>query len=249
MPTSPPRKFGLFDAMILVAATALGALSLRLFEVHGLELLTLYHGFYPGYEATAYLGIALRFAGPWFAAFSVALLLIRLRGSRRRLARLMRQPGTTACVAATAILALEATLAAIDIAIMGVPPGEDVHFKLLPMCVMAPGAGVLAVWLVQALGRRWRPERSWIDRSGRALGTCWIVVLLVVTWDVFWTVSVDARFRPPGPSPEQLADDESKRLLIDRQLEAHRLELEKETARLQKTLEELNRRNKKASPD
>jgi hypothetical protein len=36
------------------------------------------------------------------------------------------------------------------------------------------GTAVLSAWTVLLLGGRWRTERSWIDRSGRALGLCWI---------------------------------------------------------------------------
>ncbi len=33
---------------------------------------------------------------------------------------------------------------------------------------------VMIAWMLLAMGRRWRLERGWIDRSGRALGWCWI---------------------------------------------------------------------------
>lgn len=38
------------------------------------------------------------------------------------------------------------------------------------------GPAVAAVWLVLAVAGRWRPEPSWIDRSGRVLGVTWIVL-------------------------------------------------------------------------
>jgi hypothetical protein len=37
------------------------------------------------------------------------------------------------------------------------------------------GGAVAAGWAILALGRRWRPERSWIDRLGAALGAYWIL--------------------------------------------------------------------------
>ena len=33
---------------------------------------------------------------------------------------------------------------------------------------------VATAWMALALGRRWRPEPSWVDRTGRALGFAWI---------------------------------------------------------------------------
>ncbi|MHB1557681.1 MAG: hypothetical protein ACYC61_09395 [Isosphaeraceae bacterium] len=36
-----------------------------------------------------------------------------------------------------------------------------------------------AFWLVPAVAGRWRPEKSWIDRLGRALGITWIVISIL----------------------------------------------------------------------
>jgi predicted transporter len=35
-------------------------------------------------------------------------------------------------------------------------------------------ATVVATWSMMALDRRWRPEPSWIDRTGRLIGIYWI---------------------------------------------------------------------------
>ena len=40
-------------------------------------------------------------------------------------------------------------------------------------------AGVAGAWLVLLLAGWWRPEPSWIDRSGRVLGFLWIVPYLI----------------------------------------------------------------------
>ena len=42
------------------------------------------------------------------------------------------------------------------------------------------GFAIAACWLVLIVGRRWRPEPSWIDRCGRALGAYWILLVPVV---------------------------------------------------------------------
>jgi hypothetical protein len=38
----------------------------------------------------------------------------------------------------------------------------------------AAGLGVCLGWIMLVWLRQWRPERSWIDRSGRLLGLLWI---------------------------------------------------------------------------
>jgi hypothetical protein len=44
----------------------------------------------------------------------------------------------------------------------------------------SPGAAVAAVWLVEAIDRRWRPEPTWIDRAGRGLGVFWLAAALAL---------------------------------------------------------------------
>jgi hypothetical protein len=51
---------------------------------------------------------------------------------------------------------------------------------LLPACHPISVA-VIAVWAILFLSGRGRPEASWIDRTGRALGICWIAVAFL-----FW---------------------------------------------------------------
>ena len=44
----------------------------------------------------------------------------------------------------------------------------------------------LAAWLVQALGGRWRPRATWIDRAGRALGVFFIAAKFALDWIRGW---------------------------------------------------------------
>jgi hypothetical protein len=44
---------------------------------------------------------------------------------------------------------------------------------------------VVGSWLALAISRRWRPERSWIDRAGRILGLYWAFLFVtqhVIRW-------------------------------------------------------------------
>jgi hypothetical protein len=50
---------------------------------------------------------------------------------------------------------------------------------------------VVASWVALALARRWRPEPSWVDRAGRALGAYWIALslyrwVLGFFWPGYW---------------------------------------------------------------
>jgi hypothetical protein len=55
------------------------------------------------------------------------------------------------------------------------------HVSVLMRMPHPVSYAVLAAWTILFLSHRGRPERSWIDRAGRALGICWIVFALV-----FW---------------------------------------------------------------
>ncbi len=48
------------------------------------------------------------------------------------------------------------------------------------------GAAVAGAWTVMALGRTWRIERGWIDRSGIALGLLWVITLLAYCLSYDW---------------------------------------------------------------
>jgi hypothetical protein len=126
----------------------------------------------------------------WIAPFSVALALsllaARMVPPRPRWRAVFRQPGTSAC------LAILAHLLAIVLAFTwhltlasrfnGTPfrPNFNTYLDANRNC----GAWVLVAWATLALARAWRPEPSWLDRSGRILGSVailhWLWVL--VAW-------------------------------------------------------------------
>ncbi|MDG3002655.1 hypothetical protein [Paludisphaera mucosa] len=61
--------------------------------------------------------------------------------------------------------------------------GGITSFRFTPL-ILSAAVGV--AWLVQALRRRWRPEPTWIDRSGRALGCCWLGLAAPCAYAMWW---------------------------------------------------------------
>jgi hypothetical protein len=90
-------------------------------------------------------------------ACTFTLLALRLLSPRPPAAELVRQPGLWASGGV----------------VTGVASMLILHYfqpVILPM-------SVALAWLGLALSGRWHAERSWIDRSGRIVGACWLALL------------------------------------------------------------------------
>ena len=182
MPRSRPRPFTLGDAMALVAASAFG-FALVQWEATPRPMP-------PGLTASCSYGRsrptswpgALWLGGPtcFAAAWTLALAALRWRRPRPPASRILRQPGALACLAVGGSILLNGGLVAVDAWVKGPTPGDA------PPCFgyvngmywnQARGPTSLLVaglWLTLALGGRWSPERSWIDRAGIATGCYWL---------------------------------------------------------------------------
>lgn len=188
----PARRFRVLDAMILVAATAVGCAL-----VNGIsaisngesswqniykEVTDLLQGQAPaGWLFTA-MGIAAEFTvflvSPIVAMWGVALIPIRLTGPRPRWRRLARQPGLTAACAATLAASL---IGSYFLSKLLVPSNQYLGVGwTLVIAQDLIGMAVLAAWMTLILGGRWRAEPSWIDRLGRLIGAFWILLGLAV---------------------------------------------------------------------
>jgi hypothetical protein len=187
-----PRPFGLVDAMIMVAAVAAG---LWVNRINWLDLNSLWYG-------GAYHGIQrlLSLVMPHIAAATMALVAIRMRRPRPPLRRLLRAPGAVACTVASAaivlivIWAVSATAAGRAImfsqAVRRLPNNggrgsggtlDPFEGRLFVVYGDQVGFAVAGAWLSLMLAGRWRPERTWLDRLGRAVGWSWLG-LAVVLW-------------------------------------------------------------------
>lgn len=131
----------------------------------------------------------------WPSCFAVALALVliplRWRKPRPSVSRILRQPGTVASLATVGSMIACLVTTRIGETITKAanqPTPSKVVFGNSWYWSKAVGGismSVTGVWIALALGGRWSPERSWLDRTGRALGIYW---LLVYFMNLFWGV-------------------------------------------------------------
>ncbi|AGA28431.1 hypothetical protein [Singulisphaera acidiphila] len=184
------RAFGLVDAMVLIAATAVGFASYRVCKDSwaGLGGIPLFRN--SNTWLIAFLYRATTWASLWLVPWTVALLLLSLRRPRAPLRLLARQPGFVATVASTLLFALGAAEIFLVLAVRYLPTWRlgFLAFFLRPLFLHCAfdlqlptlmGAAVAGSWLVLFLNGRWRPGRNWLDGLGRALGYCWVALFLI----------------------------------------------------------------------
>lgn len=161
------RRFSLFDAMVLIAASAVGlALDRAIYGGAGLP-----------YPQTLR---AIAISAPVVATWTIAVLVLSLRHPRFRRRRLLRRPGTEANCAATAALVLGAGL--VGCTLWGDDPGGFAEVVIVMGVPIMAGSAVTAVWILSLLAGRFRAAPDWIDRLGRLMGFYWIASTLIVGW-------------------------------------------------------------------
>jgi hypothetical protein len=218
------RRIILFDLMSLIAATALGLSLTQLgwprSSVNPSLVWTLSLPFYgsnfSGYPSKTWiLPVAERVAPilPCLATWTGAFLASRLRGPRPRRRRLFRQPGFVGAVAALSVLIIESALLIISGVIDGRFRGSNsaalAEFAANAVILLAHHAGwsVAVSWLTLALIGQWRPEPTWVDRWGRALGLTWIFV------GPMTSLLIDpSRIRVPGGETSSHLEISSRRM-------------------------------------
>lgn len=177
------RRFTLLDIAILVAASACGLAVVGWLNslIKGQDA-----GNILGYLVRLYVSrqfgeagtIAVMLALPMMAAWTMALIPLRLIRPRPRFRRLACQPGWMACCAVVLALGIAAAISGAVLAIQGRAQALSL-LEGSPVLTLAFGPAVLASWMALILGRRWRPEPSWVDRLGRILGVVWVLLSLV----------------------------------------------------------------------
>jgi hypothetical protein len=198
MSTAPRRPFSLLDAMVLVAATAVGLGAARgmhdilrdatdmdtprLADPVGRSLL----------EAARWSALGYPLIVAWTLA--LVLLLFLSRRFRPSFKSLLERPGPTACAAAAMALAIQTinviTLAVVLMANNGTVFPSAVTARFLVLAVTPylgvnlgmPRLAVTVAWTGLALSGRWQPEPNWLDRAGRLIGLAWVVLMVFQPW-------------------------------------------------------------------
>jgi len=118
---------------------------------------------------------------PLFMSLAAALTAAGLLPPRSRLSELCQRPGFTACWVTTLVMMIDAVV------MFAMNPDCLTNFDRFILCFSFGyfwpttgniGFGVLIAWTTLALTGCWRPEASWIDRSGRLLGVVWILAFV-----------------------------------------------------------------------
>lgn len=170
--TMPRRHaFTILDGIVLVAVMAVGLTLARNFWAFGDAASYMRDMREPQKSANLFASVSSRFVCPAM----LGLLIIRLRRPRPPLRRLVAQPGLAACLAGTvAMVAGGAVVLSLTLfRTVGISSRDQTYW---PIFIDRIWPAVIAAWVALILVGRWRPERSWIDRAGRALGAYWIVL-------------------------------------------------------------------------
>jgi hypothetical protein len=163
------RRFHLSDAMLPTVAVALGLATTRVMS--GVPPTINNRWLYAQVLAC------------WVAIFvGLTLPFLRFRAPCMPWQQLVRQPGFVACLALNASLLFRMILNADMLA--WPPPGSRSGgwwgFLGLLVYPNQNACSVVAAWVTLAACGLWKPEASWPDRLGRALGVFWLCAAILV---------------------------------------------------------------------
>lgn len=174
------RRMTLLDALVLVAATGVMLWMYRdLFDRE--DIPTSLRTFEDIIGAANWLSSLF----PCATAWTMALLVLSLRGPRPPLRKLSRQPGFVALLTASVIILVGIPVGVISECSFYAATGHSIatidwndaglyHLGSLPKMI---SFAIAAAWIVLAICGRWRANAHWIDRLGRATGVFWISVI------------------------------------------------------------------------
>ncbi len=161
------RRFHLWDAMILVAAMAVGLAIARVALSQGYPRRLISPRDHLLYAIER--GHAAVFS--CVAALTAAFLPLRLRRPIPAFPRVCTQPGFVACCIAIVQLMEGAVIASF---------AETAPHTFALALSPAIGISVAGAWLILWFNGWWKAEPGWNDAMGRVLGVCWIVMPVVL---------------------------------------------------------------------
>lgn len=156
-PVERCRPFSVGDAMIFVAAAAVG---MAIVKATGMVAML---------RANLFVVLANSVVLAFSMPLTVAWLVVRLRRPRPPLRRVWWQPG---------MLAAEAMAVTFGLAML-VELAQPKGFGIT-VWVVTPLMPLPVAWSALALSGRWRREPGWIDRLGVAIGAGWCLETLAL---------------------------------------------------------------------
>lgn len=188
MPNPRCRRFTLWDALILIAATACGlGLTRGYLESQRSRGFESSRGDWWRSSELLQSGriILDHYAPMWLATGSLTALAIRLKGPRPPFHRLMRQPGMVASVMALFSIVWVTLVTGRGTTVYPVNTFWITINRFFMTCGLITGLIVSGGWLTLCLAKARRHEPGWIDGLGRFLGASWIG-LLALRLTIFW---------------------------------------------------------------
>ncbi|MFO0957636.1 MAG: hypothetical protein U0800_09255 [Isosphaeraceae bacterium] len=188
MPETRRRPFTLLDAAAMIAALAI---AMAWFRHVGWNRWSQWGGSKPEtgnwVDWKDHVLRAAMMVTPFASALAPTLLALQLRPPRLPLRRLVRRPGTAACLAASLALLVRAIELASFTWKNYLSDFRWWH-DFESMCQFLPheeGLAVAVAWLVLGIALGLHPEPTWIDRAGRAVGG-FFLACLVLRWFYYW---------------------------------------------------------------
>ena len=169
-----PRRLTLFDAMTLLAATAVGLAGSRAYLMHIQSY----------YENLGFRDLSaeakIQSVAPSLLALSLALPVLGLwPGTSVPFRRAAKQPGVAALLAVAFCFGVQ-LLEAAHFPVARVLAWSYFFAVLVSGVAKSAGLVVGALWFAMALGRRWPTRADWVELGARFLGACWIALYIAV---------------------------------------------------------------------
>ena len=196
MHEAPSRRFNLRDAMVLIAALTPSLVLIRLGV--GLGLFEFGKLTERGGQPTTLARQLVEFfnvgGGCVLAGLVPAVLILGLFRAEPSRRDAVKGPGLVACFVALAASIMPILWFATTVAVESrLPyPIYSVPFNnMFGRWMLAAGPMILGAWIALAVLGRWRPNPTWTDRAGCALGACFLLIYLYseIYFDVVMPIS------------------------------------------------------------